>query len=97
MKIKTVTPKENYILRIESEDGQSGDFDVKPYLDYEVFIPLKDIDAFNRVRNGGYYIEWDCGADLSADTIEAKWVILERKGCTQVAEDVVRYGEKNNK
>jgi hypothetical protein len=24
-----------------------------------------------RIRNGGYYIEWECGADLSADTIEA--------------------------
>ncbi|MFH0728984.1 MAG: hypothetical protein V2B19_21930 [Pseudomonadota bacterium] len=23
--------------------------------------------------NGGYFIEWDCGADLSADTIEARW------------------------
>lgn len=21
--------------------------------------------------NGGYFVEWDCGADLSADTIEA--------------------------
>jgi prepilin-type N-terminal cleavage/methylation domain-containing protein len=24
------------------------------------------------MRNGGYYVEWDCGADLSADTIEAQ-------------------------
>jgi len=26
-----------------------------------------------QVLNGGYFIEWDCGADLSADTIEARW------------------------
>lgn len=76
MKIRKVTSQENYILRIESEDARTGDFDVKPYLRYEAFAPLKDIDAFNRIRNGGYYIEWDCGADLSADTIEAHWNIL---------------------
>ncbi len=76
MKITKVTPQQDYILRIETEDGRSGDFDVKPYLGYEAFAPLKDIDAFNRVINGGYYIEWDCGADLSADTIEAHWNIL---------------------
>ena len=26
-----------------------------------------------QITNGGYFIEWDCGADLSVDTIEAKW------------------------
>lgn len=76
MKITKVTPQQDFILRIETEDGRTGDFDVKPYLGYEAFTPLKDSDTFNRVRNGGYYIEWDCGADLSADTIEAHWNIL---------------------
>ena len=28
-----------------------------------------------QISNGGYFIEWDCGADLSVDTIEAKWRI----------------------
>jgi len=26
-----------------------------------------------KVINGGYFTEWECGADLSADTIEAQW------------------------
>jgi len=38
-----------------------------------VFSQLKEQDNFKRIYNGKYYIEWDCGADLSADTIEAKW------------------------
>ena len=76
MKILKVIPQENFILRIKSEDGRNGDFDVKPYLGYEAFAPLKEKEAFKRVRNGSYYIEWDCGADLSADTIEAHWNIL---------------------
>jgi hypothetical protein len=45
-------------------------------LAYEAFAPLKQTEAFNQVRNGGYYTEWNCGADLSADTIEAKWKVL---------------------
>jgi hypothetical protein len=37
---------------------------------------LRDDAAFQRVRNGGYFIEWECGADLSVDTIEAHWRLL---------------------
>ena len=25
------------------------------------------------ISNGRYFVEWACGADLSADTIEARW------------------------
>jgi len=32
-----------------------------------------DKKEFEQIYNGGYFIEWDCGADLSADTIEARW------------------------
>jgi hypothetical protein len=33
-----------------------------------------------KVSNGGYFIEWDCGADLSADTIEARWQVTGQGG-----------------
>jgi hypothetical protein len=48
-------------------------FDVSPYLNSEAFVELKDNDNFIKVQNGKYFIEWDCGADLSADTIEHEW------------------------
>ncbi len=32
-----------------------------------------------KVRNGGYFVEWECGADISADSIEF--------GLTQVSEE----------
>jgi len=76
MKILEVTPKPNWVLSIVAEDGRTGDFDVTPYLEYEAFKPLNDYSEFSKVFNGGYFIEWDCGADLSADTIEAKWQVL---------------------
>ena len=61
------------ILYVKAEDGQTGLFDMKPYLDSEAFSPLKEEAEFQRIHNGKYFIEWDCGADLSADTIYARW------------------------
>jgi len=75
MNIAEIIPQDNFILCIRSEDGKTGFFDVKPYLESDVFAPLKDRSEFERIRNGKYFIEWDCGADLSADTIQARWEI----------------------
>ena len=71
MRIAEVTPNKDYTLQIVSENGNIGVFDVKPYLELEAFTELKNKDSFLQIMNGGYFIEWDCGADLSADTIEA--------------------------
>lgn len=73
MNISEIIPKEDYKLYVKTENGEAGLFDVKPYLGTEAFSPLKDKNEFERIRNGRYFIEWDCGADLSADTIEAHW------------------------
>lgn len=72
MNIAEVVPKDNCILYIKSEDGQTGQFDVKPYLESEAFSPLEDTTEFERIHNGKYFVEWDCGTDLSADTIQAR-------------------------
>lgn len=76
MKIVQVTPLPNFILTIKAEDGRYGEFNVGPYLQYEAFTPLRDLAEFKKISNGGYYVEWDCGADLSADSIEAHWKVV---------------------
>ncbi len=76
MNIVKVSPRADYILQVEASDGRIGTFDVSPYLKYEAFSDLKNQNEFSRLSNGGYFIEWDCGADLSADTIEAKWTTI---------------------
>jgi hypothetical protein len=76
MRIIEVHPLSNWVLSVVSEDGRIGHFDVGPYLQYEAFEALKDTAEFMKVSNGGYYVEWDCGADLSADTIEARWEVV---------------------
>ena len=73
MNIVEIIPRENYLLYIKTEDGKTGLLDVKPYLESEAFAPLKDKGEFECIHNGKYFIEWACGADLSADTIEARW------------------------
>ena len=83
MRLVEVVPKSNFVLYIVSEDGKKGLFDVSPFLDSEAFSRLKDGREFERIHNGKYFVEWDCGADLSADTIEARWKELSRTGAEQ--------------
>ena len=82
MRIKGVSAQPNWVLSIVADDGRVGQFDVSPYLEDEAFQSLRDPDEFSKVSGGGYFVEWECGADLSADTIEAHW-------------RVIRTGEKN--
>lgn len=79
MKIIEVYPQANKILTIVADDGRIGNFDVNPYLGYEAFKYLQDQTEFMKIINGGYFIEWDCGADLSVDTIEAHWEVISEK------------------
>jgi len=73
MRIKSATPGNAFILHVVSEDGTAGHFDISPYLQSEAFEPLSNPEEFKKLHNGGYFIEWECGADLSSDTIEAHW------------------------
>lgn len=80
MRIVELKPKANSILSVVADDGRLGHFDVTPYLHYEAFQILRHPAEFKKVRHGGYYVEWDCGADLSADTIEARWILQHKQG-----------------
>lgn len=73
MRIAEVRAEPNWVLAIVADDGRRGHFDVSPYLQFEAFETLRDQSEFLKLSNGGYFVEWDCGADLSADTIEALW------------------------
>ena len=77
MRIAELRTEPNWVLLIVADDGRLGRFDVKPYLQYEAFEALRDQNQFVKVVNGGYFVEWDCGADLSADTIESRWQVVE--------------------
>ena len=75
MRITGLHPQPQWVLFVVADDGRVGTFDVTPYLDNEALEELRDPDEFMKVSNGGYFIEWECGADLSADTIDARWEV----------------------
>jgi Protein of unknown function (DUF2442) len=91
MNIAEIIPKENHILYIKTDDGHTGLFDVTPYLESDAFAPLQDRSEFERIHNGRYFIEWDCGADLSADTIQARWVPTTNDNAQPGATGDARY------
>jgi hypothetical protein len=76
MKIAELHPKPDWVLSIVADDGRVGRFDVTSYLEYEAFETLRNHEEFMKVINGRYFIEWECGADLSVDTIEARWHVV---------------------
>jgi hypothetical protein len=76
MRIAEVHPQPDWVLSIIAEDGRVGHFDVTPYLEFDAFEELRDPAEFIKVSNGGYFIVWESGADLSADTIEARWQVV---------------------
>jgi hypothetical protein len=67
--ITHVEASRDWTLDVTFVDGSRRIYDVKPLLESEAFVELKDISLFLQVRNGGYFVEWPTGADLSADTL----------------------------
>jgi hypothetical protein len=68
-RVKNVVPKKNFMLHLWFTNGEEGIFDVKPYLDYEVFQALKDEKMFRTVRPFVGTIQWENEADLCPDTV----------------------------
>jgi len=66
--IKAASPLKDHLLLIAFVNGEKKIFDLKPYLKYPVFQPLKDHNEFLDFIIEDGTIEWKCGADLSPDT-----------------------------
>jgi hypothetical protein len=75
--IKTVHANDDWTLDIVFADGAKRRFNLQSLLDCEAFADLRDIGRFKTIRNGGYFVEWESGADLSADTLYLDGVSLQ--------------------
>lgn len=75
--INTVRANDDWTLEVAFEDGTERRYDVKPLLECEAFAELKDIEMFRRIHNGGYFVEWDNEADLSADTLYIEGISIQ--------------------
>ena len=69
-KITTLQPADNFILYLEFDKGEKKIFDLKPFLKLPAFKQLNNPEAFKKVINKHYFIEWtSLEIDLSADTL----------------------------
>jgi len=69
-KLRSVTALGNFTLDCVFENGVQKIADINPYLNSEVFMPLKNISLFSQVENKLDYVSWlNDEVDLSADTL----------------------------
>ncbi|MDI6816729.1 MAG: DUF2442 domain-containing protein [Actinomycetota bacterium] len=67
--VRDVFYESEYKLILTFEDGSKKIVDLEPYLEGEIFEPLKDIEYFKKVRLNRDVdtIVWDNGADMLPD------------------------------
>ena len=67
--VKGVTYIDDYKLRIIFEDNEMKEVNLEPYLDGEIFQPLRDKEYFKQVKVNPDIdtICWDNGADISPE------------------------------
>jgi len=66
--VSSAITHENYVLIITFENGEVRTFDMKPYLKYEVFEELKNIEEFRKIHIDFGTVCWESGEGLSNDT-----------------------------
>jgi hypothetical protein len=77
-KVIEAKANDDYSLELNFNDGRIKRFDAMPYLDYEVFKPLKNINYFKRIKIAFGTVQWQDEQDISPDTL-----YLEGKNITE--------------
>ena len=72
-KVKSVTPRENYLLDVQFAEGVTKKYDLKPLFNkYPVFLTLQEEPELYysvEVDVGGYGIIWNDDIDISCDEL----------------------------
>ena len=79
-KITAVTANDDFSLDLQFNDGSVKRFDAKPYLNYEVFRELKDLNYFEQVGIAFGTIQWPHEQDISPETLYIEGVSLSANG-----------------
>src|SRR5438270_9411366 len=75
-KITAVTANDDFSLDLKFSDGSLKKFDAKPYLDYEVFRELKDLNYFKQVDIAFGTVQWPHEQDISPETLYLEGVAV---------------------
>ena len=68
-KVIAVKANDDFSLDLRFSDGSIKSFDTKPYLDYEVFRELKDLNYFRKVELAFGTVQWPNEQDISPETL----------------------------
>ena len=69
IKVIEVSANDDWSLDLKFADGMVKRFDARPYLDYEVFRELKDLNYFKQVQIAFGTVQWPHEQDISPDTL----------------------------
>ena len=72
--VKKVVPLKEYKILLTFEKGTQKIFDMKPYLEYSMYKPLKDVSLFNAVSTNGQTAVWNDDIDIAPETLYEKSV-----------------------
>ena len=75
--IKEVIPQDDYFLLLTFENGETRQFDMKPYLELGIFKELRDIELFKTVKTSFDSIEWGNEADFDPEILYQKSLKIE--------------------
>lgn len=66
-KINSAKAIDDHTLLIEFDNSSKKEYDIRPLLEKEMFLPLKNFAFFKNVRvdTGGYAVYWNEDIDLS--------------------------------
>jgi hypothetical protein len=81
LKVTKVQSGKDYTLILWFANGECRRFDMKPYLDCEVFQTLKDRTLFNTVTVFLGSVTWSNNSDLSYDTLYLESIPCARHSC----------------
>jgi hypothetical protein len=79
-KVTAVKANDDFSLDLKFNDGSVKRFDAKPYLDYEVFRELKDLNYFKRVGVAFGTVQWPHEQDISPETLYLEGVPVSDNG-----------------
>lgn len=64
-----VIPEDQFFLKVIFDNGETKQFDVKPYIRGEWYGKLANVAYFNAVKTDGYTVVWPDGQDICPDEL----------------------------
>jgi Protein of unknown function (DUF2442) len=79
IKVIEAEANDDFSLDLKFSDGSKKRFDAKPYLNYEVFQSLKDVNYFRRINIAFGTVQWPDQQDISPETLYVEGKEIQKR------------------